>query len=285
MAAFASLSKRDINVLGKIKDPESNPTGAVRLDGSLPRDPHVTDAQQYDRISREEKELVLQMQQAEMELAGVRPQSLADPIHTYRQSVESLDCLIASHPSYASARNNRAQALRRLYGDDMLLQRDHSETTRSPSNVANGSQPLLWDVPDIEAERAQAAAIVLADLERCIALLVPSNPAAATLSPTAAKTLSLAFTQRAAIYYATAKRIGPSTKVITPLSATGEHGGRPEVQWTKLDFEEAASRDFAMGGRFGNDIARGLAVGTNPTAKLCGQMVQQMMKNEYGSLS
>ena len=50
----------------------------------------------------------------------------------------------------------------------------------------------------------------------------------------------------------------------------------------EIDFEEAASRDFALGGRYGNEIAKGLAVSTNPTAKLCGQMVREAMKKEYG---
>lgn len=57
---------------------------------------------------------------------------------------------------------------------------------------------------------------------------------------------------------------------------------RREASWKKLDFEEAASSDFAVGGRFGNEVAKGLAVSTNPTAKLCGQMVQEAMKKEYG---
>lgn len=57
---------------------------------------------------------------------------------------------------------------------------------------------------------------------------------------------------------------------------------RREASWKKLDFEEAASLDFAVGGRFGNEIAKGLAVSTNPTAKLCGQMVREAMKKEYG---
>lgn len=295
MAAFVSLSKRDINVLGKIRDPESNTTGAIRLDPSLPRDPHVTDSQLYECISQEEKGLVLLMQRAEMELAGLQPKSLADPIETYRQSVADLGQLIAKNPSYASARNNRAQALRRLYGDDMLLQHDDAEVNgmNGPGDFVHTPQALLGDMPDNEAERARAAATVLSDLERCIALLMPANPLSAALSPTAAKTLSLAFTQRAAIYHSTSKRIGPSRKILAHLATTAEtreqegeeHVGRAEAQWSRLDFEEAASRDFAMGGRFGNEIARGLAVGTNPTAKLCGQMVQQMMKNEYGSLS
>jgi len=54
-----------------------------------------------------------------------------------------------------------------------------------------------------------------------------------------------------------------------------------EAQWTAVDFEENASRDFMMGGKFGNEIAKALAVSTNPTAKLCGDMVREAMRKEY----
>ena len=36
-----------------------------------------------------------------------------------------------------------------------------------------------------------------------------------------------------------------------------------------------------LGGRYGNEIARNLAVGTNPVAKLCGEMVREAMRKEY----
>jgi len=49
-----------------------------------------------------------------------------------------------------------------------------------------------------------------------------------------------------------------------------------------VDFEDAASRDFVMGGRYGNEVAKALAVSSNPTAKLCGDMVREAMKREYG---
>jgi hypothetical protein len=54
------------------------------------------------------------------------------------------------------------------------------------------------------------------------------------------------------------------------------------MKWTRFEFEEAASRDFAMGGRYGNEVAKGLAVSTNPTAKLCGRIVREAIKKEYG---
>lgn len=37
-----------------------------------------------------------------------------------------------------------------------------------------------------------------------------------------------------------------------------------------------------MGGRYGNPIAKALAVATNPTAKLCGEMVKEAMRKDYG---
>ena len=51
--------------------------------------------------------------------------------------------------------------------------------------------------------------------------------------------------------------------------------------WTALDFDEAASEDFYIAGRYGSAIGKALAVRINPTAKLCGQMVREAMKQEY----
>lgn len=117
------------------------------------------------------------------------------------------------------------------------------------------------------------ARTTLSDLDRAIELLTPRK-LYSKLSPQTARTLSMAHTQRAAIYHTTSKLF-----VSNPLSIDPE---RRESKWTELDFAENASRDFAMGGRYGNEIAKGLAVSTNPTAKLCGQMVREAMKKEYG---
>ncbi len=54
-----------------------------------------------------------------------------------------------------------------------------------------------------------------------------------------------------------------------------------EKQWKVTEWEENASRDFMVGGRYGNEIAKALAVAANPTAKLCGEMVREAMKKEY----
>jgi hypothetical protein len=255
------LSTRDIHVLEKIKDPESDPSAGVSIDRSLPADPHVEDQATYLRVSQQEKEIIFSMQSLELQIAGQRPSIGLNAVDEYRRCIESLDNLIDIYPDYASARNNRAQALRRLYGDAMLLE---------------GASPfphvLIKDAAD--SDRMQAAKAVLSDLDRSVALLSPDRPSA-SLSPQAAKTLSMAHTQRAAIYLMTSKLLGSGRRVSVDSS-------RREAGWSKLEFEEAASRDFAMGGRYGNEIAKGLAVSTNPTAKLCGQIVREAMKKEYG---
>ncbi|KAI0506626.1 hypothetical protein F5B22DRAFT_443480 [Xylaria bambusicola] len=257
--AQGSLSRRDFNVLEKIKDPEANPVAAVMVDPNLPKDPNITDTSVYERISQKERDIVLAIQQLEMELAGLRASTTTEPTTDYRRYVHDLGDLISEYPRYGSARNNRAQALRRLYGDTMLLPEQRDD------------KALLKEVDANEV--AQAALTTLLDLDEAISLLTPKSPFA-PISPVAGKALSQAHTQRAVIYYMTSKAIRSHDEICL--------GGRKEERWTKLDFESAASRDFALGGRYGNEIAKGLAVSTNPTAKLCGQIVREAMKKEYG---
>jgi hypothetical protein len=254
-----SLSTRDIHVLEKIKDPESDPSRGLSIDASLPSDPHVSDRSLYMQLSQQEREIVFSIQALELQIAGLRPSSGTDTTAQYQECIESLDDLIGQHPNYASARNNRAQALRRLYDDSMLL----ADTNPLPQALIKNPE---------QDERKRVAEIVLSDLDHSIALLTPAPKA--SLSPQAAKTLSMAHTQRAAIYHMTSKLFDSGSISVKDT--------RREASWSKLEFEEAASRDFAMGGRYGNDIAKGLAVSTNPTAKLCGQIVREAMKKEYG---
>lgn len=244
----------------KIQDPDFDPSQAVQVDSSLPKDPNVTDITEYESIAAEEKNILLAVQRVELQLAGREPKAGADLVHAYRACQNGLSSLISASPSYASARNNRAQAVRRMCGDAMLV------TRVEPSD--NG---LLTG--DDQEQRLSLASQALSDLDTCISLLSPTA-SYSRLSPHAAKTLSLAHTQRAAIYHQTAKMLARGGEL--SMDST-----RREVSWEKLDFEEAASLDFALGGRLGNEIAKGLAVSTNPTAKLCGEMVRAAMKKEY----
>lgn len=259
--ATVSLSNRDINVLEKIKDPESNPAAGVVLDTSLPRDPHIIDTSVYERVVATEKSIIQSIQKIEIELSRNRSNgSSPTAVEGYRKCVSDLDNLITEFPDYASARNNRAQIARRLYGDAMLL----ASTGTMPT-------PLILD-PE-RSEKHEAASMALEDMDTSITLLSP--PSLHTpISPQAARTLSMAHTQRADIYMRTAK--------LMAIRELDMHKDRREAQWSKLDFEEAASRDLALGGRYGNEVAKGLAVSANPTAKLCGEMVREAMKKEYG---
>ncbi|KAG6360309.1 hypothetical protein INS49_011366 [Diaporthe citri] len=259
--ASVSLSTRDLNILEKIQDPEFDPSQVVQVDETLPKDPHITDVTEYERIATEERRLILTVQQAEIQLAGPGPKTGLDFLKTYEECVAGLSELVSTNPSYASARNNRAQATRRLHGDGMLV-----------SGLEPSDSPLVVDCDS--DERRSAARRTLWDLDTCISLLTPSG-SYPRLSRQAARTLSSAHTQRAAIYHQTSKMLAKGGV----LNVDQE---RAEAGWEKIDFEEAASRDFALGGRYGNEVAKGLAVSTNPTAKLCGQMVREAMKKEYG---
>ena len=260
--AYISLSTRDINVLEKIKDPESDPSMAVQVDPSLPKDPNILDQEVYNAVAQQEREIILSIQKLEIRSSNAKAESapVTDIIAEYQKCISQLGHLIEAHPKYASAYNNRAQALRQLCGDSMLI----SVPQQLP-------QALLRSVED--PERRDMARIALSDLDDAIQLLTPATPYS-RLSPQTARTLSMAHTQRAAIYHITSKLV-----TLSPLSVDSR---RREAEWTELEFAENASRDFAMGGRYGNEIAKGLAVSTNPTAKLCGQMVREAMKKEYG---
>ncbi|KJZ80279.1 hypothetical protein HIM_00129 [Hirsutella minnesotensis 3608] len=259
--AYVDLSTRDANVLEKIKDPESNPAAGVVIDSSLPRDPHLTDSTVYDGVVQRERAIIQTIQAIEAQLDQSHAEDAQETaIAGFKRCITELDGLISEEPQYASARNNRAQIYRRLYGDTMLL----SFTTAMP-------MPLI-EQPE-QSEKRRAAVATLTDLERSISLLSPAT-IRTPVSPQAARTLSMVHTQRAAIYLKTSKLLSDRELDV--------ESSRPEAQWSKLDFEEAASRDLAYGGRYGNQIAKGLAVSVNPTAKLCGQIVREAMKKEYG---
>jgi hypothetical protein len=259
------LTPHDLNVLEKIKDPESAPSVPILIDSTLPRDPHVTDTTEYEKIAASEAKIINEFQALEARIAACELDdgvSHSQILTDYYDCILKLTNLIASYPNYASAHNNHAQALRREYGESVLLKTSH------PLPSLNG--PGQSEENDITT----AATTILHSLDTAISLLSSPTPFA-PISPQAAKTLSKAYTQRGALYHITAKQ----------LHSDPEAGLRIDRPWTATDLEEMASRDFMMGGRYGNHIARGLAVATNPTAKLCGSIVQEAMRKEFGELA
>lgn len=266
-----SLTTHDLSILQKIADPESGPSAPLLIDSSLPKDPHYPDPETYSTITQEERSIISSIQQTELQLAGLRskptPSSLDSAISTYQTAIKQLNDLITRFPNYASARNNRAQALRRIYGDAILI--------RSPEDTfrTNTEAPPLQTSAS-ESDLLKAGTQILNDLTRAISLLTPTTPFS-PLSPIAARTLSQAYTQRGALYHLTAKHFSQKCVELRIDES------RREKTWGVVDFEEAASRDFMMGGRLGNEVAKQMAVVANPTAKLCGDMVREAMRKEY----
>ncbi|KAE8449733.1 hypothetical protein EG329_007508 [Mollisiaceae sp. DMI_Dod_QoI] len=269
--ATPSLTTHDLSILQKIADPESGPSAPILIDSSLPKDPHYPDLQTYSTITQAESSIISSIQQTELQIAGLRPSptdpSLDSALSTYQTAIKQLNELISTFPNYASARNNRAQALRRVYGDAILIT-SPEDAPRTNDEVS----PLQKSAS--ESELLEAGSQMLNDLTHAITLLTPSTPFS-PLSLTATKTLSQAYTQRGALYHLTAKHFSQKGVELRV------DDNRRERSWRILDFEEHASRDFMMGGRLGNEVAKQMAVVANPTAKLCGDMVREAMRKEY----
>lgn len=259
-----ALTPHDLSVLSKIKDPEASASSPQVIDPVLPRDPNVTDPAVYASVASHERTIIASIQQTELQMAaGLKP-AFSDTLRDqYLEAVRQLDELIEVHPTYASARNNRVQALRRVYGDAILVR----------NSGVKAEVPALSPTPG-EETAMQASATMLADLDTAIALLTPGAPYV-PISPQAAKTLSQAHTQRGALYHQTVQALGAEGAELRI------DGARREGAWGTVEFEEAASRDFMLGGRYGNEVARALAVAANPTAKLCGEMVKEAMRKEF----
>jgi hypothetical protein len=87
--------------------------------------------------------------------------------------------------------------------------------------------------------------------------------------------LAQAHTQLGAIFYAAFKDLD-SEEDMVPSQLKG-------TTWCKDRFEEEASRMFYLGGLYGNEVAKALAVHTNPHAKLCGSIVKEAMRKELAA--
>jgi hypothetical protein len=165
--ASASLTDHDLFILEKIKDPESGPFITVFIDSSLPQDPYITDDTIYQNISHSERGIISSIQDIELQIAKLKPASSASPLSQYLSCVKRLDELVEEHPSYASARNNRAQALRRIYGDGMLVKGNSEKST---------DEAVPLDLEASEESLIATSKTVLDDLGTAIILLTPATP-------------------------------------------------------------------------------------------------------------
>jgi hypothetical protein len=244
-----SLTQNDSTVLLQIFDPESAPTAGIHIDSSLPEDPSVLDPAELRFLKSQELQAIKMVEG--LATSGSNKESIEKVIDA---AAHAITTLTTTHPKYASAYNNRAQMLRFRYGDNILV------------NPTNPPKDELRD----------AAEALLHDLETAIAIATPSSPTD-SISKTQARILAQAHTQRGALFHNTAKALAsshlePSQALTTPHLFPG---------WSIEQFEEASSRDFFLGGRYGNEIARAMAVYTNPCAKLCGTIVQEAIRREF----
>ena len=241
------LSKGDSKVLAQVFDPESGPAKVeVLVDPYRPADRCIDDKALLPKLKATEKDAIQHIEDFERSSSQI-PQAKED---AYRQAMSMLDQIIEENPSYASARNNRAQLRRWRFGDrNMICQRRRSR----------------------DSERTTAASATVDDLKECIALASPEQPQDA-VSPTQGRLLAQAYTQLGALYYAASKDFDQAEG---NASLDKDFDG-----WTNDRFEEEASRLFYLGGLYGNEVAKALAVHTNPHAKLCGNIVKEAMRKE-----
>ncbi|MCJ1309082.1 hypothetical protein MMC25_002737 [Agyrium rufum] len=246
------MTLNDGSILAKLFDPESNPTDQVLVDSLLPEDPHVPDPKEYQRIQDAERKIILSVERALRTDDSRQPTT---PSATYDRLTDlhgKLSGLIEAHPASASLLNNRAQLSRLCLSNERLLPSGQSQ------------QDQRNDPPSIKS--------IIQDLNQAITLMTPPTPQS-PISPYQGKVLAQAHTQRASLLHA-------ASKTPTLRSELASSFQNVESSWDATDFAEAASRDFFVGGRYGNEVAKNLAVYTNPTAKLCNQMVQEAMRRE-----
>ncbi|KAI6842578.1 hypothetical protein KC340_g620 [Hortaea werneckii] len=245
------LSKADSRILTQVFDPESGPTKAeVIVDPFLPGDRHYHEDELVAKLRAREREAIVLIERFEKDQP--QTQSKAD---VFRTAVSVLDSIVDQYPLYASARNNRAQLRRWMFGDRYML--------CQPQTIA-------------KSDRTSTASAILADLKSAVSLASPDRSHDA-VSPAQGKLLAQAYTQLAAVYYAAAKDIA--------MSKGAKMSVAEEIKDCSSDaLEEEASRLFYLGGLYGNEVAKALAVHTNPHAKLCGNIVKEAMRKEFASV-
>ncbi|ODH46979.1 hypothetical protein GX48_06916 [Paracoccidioides brasiliensis] len=278
LSATPCLSSNDSAVLQALFDAESSPANAsngIHLDPSLAQQLPGISASDLSKLQAEELAAIKPLQQRqEPRRQDSDPVANADAIRT---AVSRLTAIIDENPQYPSAYINRAQAMR------MLVE------SSSPQNMENadslGSQ-------------------IFSDLSTAISLLTPSSfsssssssssPASSTisLSPLHSRILANAHTHRAYILYRAARSLASSSASASE-SSSAPTSTAPTPQIDNLCFlpqqlrnksaqhlEEMASMDFQLGGRYGNDVAKQMAVKTNPYAKICAAVVGEAMRKE-----
>ena len=157
-----------------------------------------------------------------------------------QSAIDEFSSLITAYPKYASAWNNRAQATRLLF--------NLSQCQSHPAKIKRTYN----------------------DLSKAIELASPAGRVDA-VTPSAAQVLASAHTHRGYILWRASRPDAAEGMLVAIESLRG---------LGKEELEELASKDFAIGGRYGNTTAQQLAVMTNPYSKLCGNIVREALQKE-----
>ncbi|GAM82491.1 hypothetical protein ANO11243_004710 [Dothideomycetidae sp. 11243] len=151
--------------------------------------------------------------------------------------------LLARNTGYAPAYVDRAQITRMMLDTHMIF---------------------------TQAQETHSRAL-LSDLQDAIRLASPAEPQDG-VSAVQARVLAAAHTHRGLLLLKAAD-----------LRARGEKvfgAGEALNGMDSVEVESLASKDFFLGGRYGNKIAQQLSVKTNPYAKMCGAIVKEAMQKE-----
>ncbi|GAB7363728.1 hypothetical protein MBLNU230_g4296t1 [Neophaeotheca triangularis] len=279
-----TLSKADSKVLSQVFDPESSPAAQVVIDPYLPADQHIRDPTLLSKLQAGEKEAIRLIEDFEK---AYNPNPTTTPssdnldngtkTRTYQIALSHLNDLINTHPLYASALNNRAQLHRWRYGDRGTIIQPSTPNNSNTATAAPSPAPA-----DSDSDSSKAITSAIHDLRHAIKLTTPPTPTT-PLSPPQARLLAQAHTQLAAIYYSAWRDLEERPRGANPtLSA---EASTVVSGWSQEVFEEEGSRNFHLGGLYGNEVARQLAVATNPHAKLCGRIVKEAMRKEIAGES
>jgi hypothetical protein len=236
----SQLTPNDSAILSALFDPESSPSS----NNSIP----ISDPSSAPALPHISSALLPSLRAREAR--AIRPLNTPSPTPTaIETAIRDLSSLIEAHPDYAPAYVNRAQASRLCL--DSAPASEYFATANLPATTQ-----------------------LFADLGTAIALTTPLKPTA-PISPLQADLLANAHTHRGYLLLKAASASVTSTstppQIALPPTLTG-------LSSTAL--EELASRDFALGGRYGNKLARQLSVQTNPYAKACGAIVKEALRKE-----
>ncbi|EEA28384.1 hypothetical protein TMatcc_003285 [Talaromyces marneffei ATCC 18224] len=194
--------------------------------------------------------------------------SSSTPNHILEQAIADLSSLITEHPDYPPLYANRAQALR------LLIQSKNSDANDTDKDAAI-FHPANKDL----------ATKLLSDLSKAISLASPvptgANGDSTNVSSAQHRLLSNTHMHRGYLLLKAGK-ICKEEEKDTNETGNQERGGPNQLLGitSRDQLEEMASQDFFEAGRYGNEVAKQLSVGTNPYAKMCGAIVKEALKKE-----